>query len=211
MKKLLRVCLPALLILLGIGETGLAQAPNAAADTGRGGRLEATYHGGLVTPPLPKPKFTLTDTSGTPFDFRSQTDGYVTLLFFGYTHCMSVCPTQMAYLASAMRRMPKDVVERFKVVFVTTDPAHDNLRLLRTWLNNFDKSFIGLTGSEAEVKAAQLAASVPASAGNSAEHAAFVLAYTKDNLGHVIYPSGITQADWMHDLPQLATEAWTNR
>lgn len=80
---------------------------------------------------------------------------------------------------------------------------------MRTWLNNFDKSFIGLTGSEAEVKAAQAAAKVPS--GNAAEHAAFVLAYTKDNLGHVIYPAGITQADWLHDLPQLASEAWTDR
>jgi protein SCO1/2 len=211
LKKLYRLCLLALLILPGISESGWAQAPNVAAETGHGGRLETTYHGGLVTPPLPKPKFTLTDTSGTPFAFRSQTDGYVTLLFFGYTHCRSVCPTQMAFLASAMRRMPKDVVERFKVVFVTTDPAHDNPRLLRTWLNNFDKRFIGLTGSEAEVKAAQVAANVPASAGNPAEHAAFVLAYTKDNLGHVIYPAGVTQTDWLHDLPQLAREAWSDR
>jgi hypothetical protein len=37
---------------------------------------------------------------------------------------------------------------------------------------------------------------------------AFVLAYTKDNLGHVIYPAGVTQADWLHDLPLLAEEAW---
>lgn len=187
----------------------LAQATRAEADARQGGIQDNAYRGGLVTPPLPKPKFTLTDTSGTPFDFRAKTDGYVTLLFFGYTHCTSVCPTQMAFLAGAMRKMPKDVVERYKVVFVTTDPAHDNPRLLRTWLNNFDKSFIGLTGSEAEVIAAQVAAKVPS--GNAAEHAAFVLAYTKDNLGHVIYPTGITQADWLHDLPQLASEAWTDR
>jgi protein SCO1/2 len=117
----------------------------------------------------------------------------------------------MGYLAAAMRTMPKDVADRLKVVFVTTDPAHDNPRLLRAWLNHFDKTFIGLTGSEAEVKAAQVAAKVPAFAGNPAEHAAFVLAYTRDNLGHVIYPAGITQADWLHDLPQLAKEAGTDR
>jgi protein SCO1 len=163
-----------------------------------------------VTPPLPKPKFTLTDTSGTPFDFRASTDGYVTLLFFGYTHCTSVCPMQMAYLAGAMRQMPKDVADRLKVVFVTTDPTRDNPRLLRTWLHHFDKNFIGLTGSEAGVKAAQVAANVP-SGGGAAEHAAFVLAYTRDNLGHLIYPAGISQADWLHDLPQLGSEAWTNR
>lgn len=39
-----------------------------------------TYRGGLVTPPLPKPAFVLTDTSGAAFDFRHKTDGYLTLL-----------------------------------------------------------------------------------------------------------------------------------
>jgi hypothetical protein len=34
-------------------------------------------------------------------------------------------------------------------------------------------------------------------------HASFVLAYTKDNLAHVIYPGGIAQKDWEHDLPLL--------
>lgn len=196
---------------LWCGEPGMAQAPKAETGTRPVGTQDTAYHGGLVTPPLPKPTFTLIDTSGMPFDFRAGTEGYVTLLFFGYTHCTSVCPMQMAYLADALRKVPKDVAERFKVVFVTTDPTHDNPRLLHTWLSHFDKNFIGLTGSEAAVRAAQVAAKVPPAVGKAAEHAAFVLAYTKDNLGHVIYPDGITQADWLHDLPQLAKAAWPAR
>jgi protein SCO1 len=187
----------------------LAQVTKAETDARQGGPQNAAYRGGLVTPPLPKPKFTLIDTSGAQFDFRARTDGYVTLLFFGYTQCTSVCPMQMAYLAGAMKRMPKDSAGRYRVVFVTTDPRHDNPRVLRTWLDRFDKSFIGLTGSEAEVKAAEVAAKVPS--GSATEHAAFVLAYTKDNLGHLIYPTGVTQEDWLHDLPPLASESWTNR
>jgi hypothetical protein len=41
--------------------------------------VKETYRGGMVTPPLPKPKFVLTETSGAPFDFRSRTQGAVTL------------------------------------------------------------------------------------------------------------------------------------
>jgi len=41
------------------------------------------------------------------------------------------------------------------------------------------------------------------------DHSAFVIAYTTDNLGHIIYPSGVSEADWLHDLPQLAKETWT--
>ena len=188
-------------------QIGFTQAQPDEPDVHGGVVQAAVYHGGIVTPPLPKPSFTLTDTSGSSYDFTARTDGYVTLLFFGYTHCTSICPTQMAYLSAAMRVLPKDVTNRFKVVFVTTDPTHDNPRLLRTWLNNFDKSFIGLTGSPTAIKMAQVAAKVPSS-GDFTEHAAFVLAYTKDNLGHVIYPAGVTQADWIHDLPRLAGETW---
>lgn len=176
-----------------------------------------TYRGGLVSPPLPKPNFTLVDTSGAPFDFRAKTEGSVTLLFFGYTFCPDMCPMQMATIAQALKALPADTAKRFKVVFVTTDPDRDSGQALRTWLDHFDKRFIGLTGSKAAIHAAQLAANVnPAeksgtlSDGSYAvNHAAFVIAYTRDNLAHVIYPVGVKQQDWVHDLTVLATEAWT--
>ena len=97
-----------------------------------------------MTPPLPKPRFTLTDTSGTQFDFRARTDGFVTLRFFCYTNCPDVCPTHMSYLGSAFQKLPKGMAAKFKVV-VTTDPDRDNPRALRTWLNQFGKNFVGLT------------------------------------------------------------------
>jgi len=189
-----------------------AQIPTSEAKAPGGGHLETTYRGGLVTPPMPKPKFTLTDTSGVPFDFWSETKGYVTLLFFGYTHCPNVCPMHMAFIASALRTLPADVGNQVKVVFVTTDPERDNPRLLRTWLNHFNKQFIGLRGDESAIQAAQLAANMPvAKAAPSYDHSAFILAFTKDNLAHVIYPSGITQSDWIHDLPQLVREDWPDK
>jgi hypothetical protein len=42
-------------------------------------------------------------------------------------------------------------------------------------------------------------------------HANFVLAYTRDNLAHVIYPGGITEGNWIHDLPLLVGETWSSR
>jgi protein SCO1 len=121
-----------------------------------------------------------------------------------------ICPTHVAVVVSALRTLPAEVANQVKVVvFVTTDPKRDNPRLLRTWLNHFDKHIVGLTGDENAIQAAQLAANLPiASSAPSYEHSAFVLAYTKDNLAHVIYPSGIQQSDWIHDLPRLVTENW---
>lgn len=180
--------------------------------------LDSPYRGGLVSPPLPKPIFTLTDTSETPFDLRARTQGYVTLLFFGYTYCPDMCPLQMSTIAKALRAIPASVADQFKVVFVTTDPDRDSPQVLRSWLNHFDKRFIGLTGSEAAVVAAQIAANLPPAKKSAVRpdgsyevgHSAFVLAYTKDNLAHVIYPLGVKQEDWVHDLPYLAKETWTN-
>ena len=84
--------------------------------------------------------------------------------------------------------------------------------------SRFDKRFIGLTGSEAAIETAQQASVVPtgeksalANRDYQVGHASFVLAYTKDNLAHVIYPGGITQKDWAQDLPRLVKETWSSR
>jgi protein SCO1/2 len=206
------------LVLLGPSHNGWARAPQKATPPASASSANETYRGGLVSPPLPKPKFTLTDTTGTPFDFASKTRGYTTLLFFGYTHCPDMCPLQMSTIAQAFRKIPPASADQFKVVFVTTDPARDSPQVLRSWLDHFDKRFIGLTGTEAAIEAAQIAANIEPAKKSAVRpdgayevgHAAFVFAYTRDNLAHVIYPVGVSQEDWAHDLPYLASETWTN-
>ena len=178
-----------------------------------------TYRGGLVNPPLPKPKFVLTDTSGNSFDLLARTRGYVTLLFFGYTHCPDMCPLQMHMIAEALKQLPAASAKQFKVVFVTTDPARDTSQVLRTYLDGFDKTFIGLTGTQAAIDAAQTAAHLPVATRSAVRpdgnydvgHAAFVVAYSKDGFAHVIYPIGVKLQDWVHDLPELATDTWGMR
>lgn len=176
------------------------------------------YRGGLVTPPLPKPRFVLNDTSGAPFDFWNRTQGAVTLLFFGYTNCPDQCPMHMANLGVALKKLPAGLADQVKLIFVTTDPARDTAPELRRWLDIFDKHFIGLTGTDGALDAVQRAAGVPLAKksgprdGNYAvAHANFVLAYTKDNLAHLIYPGGVSKDDWVHDLPLLIRESWTGR
>jgi protein SCO1 len=176
------------------------------------------YRGGIVTPPLVKPRFVLTDTSGAAFDFRQRTDGYVTLLFFGYTYCPDQCPMHMANLSAALKKLPAGTADQVKLVFVTTDPARDSPAVVRGWLDLFDRRFIGLTGTERAIEAVERAAGVPPAAKTEAAngnygvtHANFVLAYSKDNLAHVIYPGGVSKDDWVHDLPLLIKESWTRQ
>ncbi|HEU4569014.1 MAG TPA: SCO family protein [Gemmatimonadales bacterium] len=160
-----------------------------------------------------KPEFILTDLNGKPFDFQKETHGYVTFLFFGYTHCPDVCPLHMANLGAVMRAQPPEVANRVKVVFVTTDPERDSIPLLKAWLGRFNPDFIGLTGTVAEVQAAQQAANLlPAVKDTvntlpggeySVGHAAQVLGFTADDSLRVVYPFGIRQQDWAKDVPKL--------
>jgi protein SCO1/2 len=121
----------------------------------------------------------------------------------------------MANIGAALKKLPPGVAAQVKLVFVTTDPARDTRVELRRWLDNFDRRFVGLTGTPAALGAVQKATGVPVAQktdpgnGNySVTHANFIVAYTRDNLGHVIYPGGVSKDDWVHDLPLLVKETW---
>jgi protein SCO1 len=168
--------------------------------------------GVLLGTPQPKPDFTLTDTGGRPFNLRAETEGKLTLLFYGYTHCPDVCPIHLANIGRVLQGLPSEVTSRIAVVFVTTDPARDTPERIRSWLDNFHRGFVGLTGTEEELRQAQLAAGLLPAARDAAgsdstsygvSHGAQVFAFTPDNQAHVVYPFGIRQADWANDLPIL--------
>jgi protein SCO1/2 len=178
------------------------------SDSGTGS--PSRYAGRELPQPQSKPEFILTATDGRPFDFRRETDGHLTFLFFGYTNCPDVCPVHMANLAAALDRLPLEVTGDVRVVFVTTDPERDTPVRIREWLDAYDPRFIGLTGTDEELTSAQVAAGlVPAARDSSSTaeyavgHAAQVLSYTADNLGRVHYPFGTRQTDWTHDIPLL--------
>jgi len=172
------------------------------------------FHGVLVTPPQGKPEFTFTTTSGTPYRLREETAGKVTLLFFGYTHCPDVCPLHMANIAAVLKTLSFDERQQIRVLFVTTDPERDTPERLRTWLANFDPSFVGLAGPLDQVNHLQRSIGLapamqePAPEGSPAgaygiAHSAVVLAFTTDDSLRVLYPFGTRQQDWAADLPAL--------
>ena len=196
-----------------------AAALSAGCNAGAGERAAAEpaqpgLRGTLLEPSWDKPDFTLTDTEGRAFDFRAGTEGFVTLLFFGYTHCPDVCPIHMANIAAVLQDLDYDERSRIRVVFVTTDPERDTAPVVRAWLDRFDRSFIGLRGTQEEVDRVQAALHLPAAirqpsrpgplpGADAVGHAAQVLAFTADGRARVVYPFGTRQSDWAHDLPKL--------
>jgi cytochrome oxidase Cu insertion factor (SCO1/SenC/PrrC family)/copper(I)-binding protein len=176
----------------------------------------SVFHGVPLNSPLAMPSFSLVTTDGRAFDFARETDGKVALLFFGYTHCPDVCPLHMANIAAVLRTMPWEERSQIRVIFVTTDPERDTPARLSSWLANFDPSFIGLTGTPEAIGAAQRSLGLREaqreslgqdSAGYGVGHAAQVFAFARDGLAYLVYPFGIRQEDWAHDLPLLARDA----
>ncbi len=182
------------------------------------GTSPSGYHGAELPVPLEKPDAVLRDTEGRPFDLRADTDGYATALFFGYTNCPDVCPVHMANLAAVLRDAPPSTRSKVKVVFVTVDPERDTPERLRTWLNAFDSTFVGIAGPEDEVarlqKGLYLANAYTnkqseADSAYDVMHAAQVIVFSRsDNLAHVMYPFGTRQKDWAADLPRLVKGSW---
>lgn len=198
------------------------ESPDSRAAGARA--METGYRGSAVLEdPGPRPDFTLTDTDGRPYSFRGATAGKVALLFFGYTYCPDVCPVHMASIAAVLRDFSYADRQRFEVVFVTVDPDRDSAERLRSWLDNFDPGFVGLSGDTATVNQLQRELFLPvamkiaqpgSTAGEGVEdytvgHASHVIAFAPDDGLRVLYPFGTRQSDWAHDLPKLAATAVT--
>ncbi len=78
----------------------------------------------------------------------NQLRGSFYLLYFGYALCPDVCPTTLKYLANVKRHFTKEKTAKVQIVFVSLDPARDKPEGIRSYLDLFDHSFIGLTAKD---------------------------------------------------------------
>lgn len=192
------------LVLLGIAALAAAWQTDDPPTTSR-------WAGRELDPPFERPTTDLIDTAGQPFDLREATRGELTLVFFGYTSCPDICGIQMATLQQSLRRVEVPAT----VVFITTDPARDTPERLRSWLDTFDQSFVGVTGTPQAIEQAQqdmgvtvAASETPADDGGyTVGHSSAVYVFTGDDRAHLAYPAGTRQGDWADDLPAIAAEA----
>ena len=205
-----RLTLVAAALALAVTGCGGSSSPSASSSSSSA----PTLHGAVPSQRPPRPDFTLVDTSGQSYDFGARTRGKVTMLYFGYTHCPDECPTSMADLAQALKRVSPDVAKQVVVVFVTTDPWRDKRPVLRRWLDRFSPSFVGLTGTPTQIGGAEVQMGMPISrkvpakkadhSGRySVDHFAAVMAFGRDNRLATLYPSGVTPGDIATDMSVL--------
>lgn len=135
LRRRTRALLPAVLLLVA------ACSPTAEEPPLRGARI-----GG---------PFTLTDQDGRTVR-DSDFAGRYRLIYFGYSFCPDVCPTDLQSIGQAMRQFEKSHPERaarVQPLFITVDPERDTPPVLKAYVAAFHPRLIGLTGSPAQIDA----------------------------------------------------------
>ncbi len=155
------------------------------------------YHGTVIQSPNRANNFTLTGQDGNPVslnDFRGQ----AVMIYFGYTFCPDVCPATMVELAKANDALgdESDIVQ---VIMVTIDPERDSPQLVQEYVNHFDPSFIGLSGSAEEIAAAATPFGIYYEKHEGSEATGYLMSHTSSVV--VVDPEGYIRLLYPFNMP----------
>jgi protein SCO1 len=81
-------------------------------------------------------------------DFRNK----IVLIYFGYTWCPDICPTNLAMMSSALTQLNKKEIAQVQGLFISVDPDRDSVKRLSTYTEFFHENIIGLTGSKKQIE-----------------------------------------------------------
>jgi protein SCO1/2 len=163
-------------------------------------QAKQAYRGSVITPPVDAVDFTLTNQKNETTSLSAFRGKYI-LLFFGFSTCTNECPATMGTLM-LVRDQLKDQADKVQVIFVTTDPARDTPKALGEFLNRFDSSFVGLTGSPAELQKVWKDYGVTV-LDNGETHSTFVYLIDPDGKLRLTYPFDTRVEDYIADLKLL--------
>jgi protein SCO1/2 len=168
-----------------------------------------TLKAGVFDPPRAAPELALQASSGGQLSLANYR-GKVVLLGFGFTSCPEVCPTTLAVLAQARKKLGAQG-DQLQVVYVTVDPERDDTEQMRAYLKGFDPTFVGGTGTPAQLAAVRKDYGVMAERkqfGNSYTYAHSSSVYLIDRNGMLrgMMPYGHLPDDYVHDVRALLSE-----
>ncbi|PZO82755.1 MAG: SCO family protein [Micavibrio aeruginosavorus] len=143
MTKTQKILLAAL-VLAAIGAiAGAMLIPSPTANKPQGG-LHAVTDDAFGGP------FTLTDQNGKTVTEKDLTGSY-RLMYFGFTYCPAICPTELSKISAALKQMGSKG-DQVVPVFVTVDPERDTVQAMKNYTALFHPSLIGLTGTPEQIK-----------------------------------------------------------
>ncbi len=137
--RVVLTCGALVLVLGGCGGSPVAPPAGTVVEVSDDG-----YAGALVDPGYPHALGDLHGHVRAAWTFAKGATRPVTLVFFGYTSCPDVCSAQLADLVAALRGSTRASGSRTQVVWITVDPERDTPSVIRTYLDRFDPTIIGL-------------------------------------------------------------------
>jgi protein SCO1/2 len=173
----------------------------------------AELRAGVFDPPRLAPDFSLRGSDGSELKL-SRYRGKVVALAFGYTHCPSVCPVTLGYLAEARKKLGAGAKD-LQVVFVTVDPERDDAEHLKKFVAFFDPTFVGATGTPGQLAEIRKVYGITMSnkiftdaAAKSRgiyylDHSSFVYLIDREGKLRAMMPFGVTADDIEHDAKAL--------
>jgi protein SCO1/2 len=161
---------------------------------------------GVFDPARDAPEFSVRGSNGMTLTL-SRYRGKVVLLGFGYTSCPDVCPLTLAVLAEARRKLGA-LGSQVQVIYLTVDPERDSAKQLKIFLNAFDPSFVGGTGTAQQMAAVRKDYGVTAEKHGTGKdyavaHSSFIYLITRDGKLQALMPFGHTADDYVHDISVL--------
>ncbi len=142
--------------------------------------------------------FTLTDQDGqrrSLSDFR----GRLILLYFGFTYCPDICPTDLMSVGNLIRSLGPEGNE-LQPIFVTLDPERDTREVLRAYATSFHPRFVSFSGTEDEIRRVATSYKVffekvrpPGVSTYLIDHSAYVFLLDREGRFITLFPPGTPQ------------------
>jgi protein SCO1/2 len=135
-------------------------------------------------------EFTLVDQNGQTrhwSDFR----GKYAVVYFGYTYCPDICPTDVQRTAQGLREFRRDHPgpgAKVQQIFISVDPARDTPEVLGQFVSAFDPKIVGMTGTIEQLKAAASAFKVYFSKGQDEGGGAYLVDHS--SITYLFDPQG---------------------
>lgn len=170
---------------------------------------DGDFKTGVFDPPSAAPDFVLPGSNGSPVAL-SKLRGKVVALAFGFSYCQRVCPVTLANLSQVFKQLGPAAAD-VQVVFVSVDPDRDTPSRLREFLQFFNPSFLGATGTKAQIDVVRQAYGVFATKAPSEDkklgyeihHSSSIFLIDREGKLRLLVPFGTPPQAITHDIGLL--------
>lgn len=134
--------------------------------------------------------FTLTDQNGRSVSDRDFAGKY-RIMYFGYTFCPDVCPTDVQAIGAALKSLEQTdpaVAAKIVPIFVTVDPTRDTPAVLKTFVSAFHPRMVGLTGTVQQIEGVKKEFAVFSAKGDASPGGGYLVNHSRQ--AYLMAPDG---------------------